>query len=156
MVLAQLLAKINPASAGDLYLATVQGSVLSPKSIEGGALGNLMGYPFREISDIIAGGLDSLYGNENNSYNIRARTVTRLTEFFKSLPEAWKVIIKGSDAMPYEVGNVSGSPLNAQRAFGRLIEDLRNNALISKSTPRNVYEAVLELFQTSSFVLHKP
>jgi len=142
VVLAQLLARINPASAGDLYLATVQGSVLSPKSIEGGALGNLMGYPFREISDIIAGGLDSLYGNENNSYNIRARTVTRLTEFFKSLPEAWKVIIKGSDAMPYEVGNVSGSPLNAQRAFGRLIEDLRNNALISKSTPRNVYEAV--------------
>jgi hypothetical protein len=142
VVLAQLLARINPASAGDLYLATVQGSVLSPKSIEGGAFGNLMGYPFREISDIIAGGLDSLYGNKNNSYNIRARTVTRLTEFFKSLPEAWKVIIKGSDAMPYEVGNVSGSPLNAQRAFGRLIEDLRNNALISKSTPRNVYEAV--------------
>ena len=142
VVLAQLLARINPASAGDLYLATVQGSVLSPKSIEGGALGNLMGYPFREVSDIIAGGLDSLYGNENNSYNIRARTVTRLSEFFKSLPEAWKVIIKGSDAMPYEVGNVSGSPLNAQRAFGRLIEDLRNNALISKSTPRNVYEAV--------------
>ena len=142
VVLAQLLARINPASAGDLYLATVQGSVLSPKSIEGGALGNLMGYPFREVSDIIAGGLDSLYGNENNSYNIRARTVTRLSEFFKSLPEALKVVIKGSDAMPYEVGNVSGSPLNAQRAFGRLIEDLRNNALISKSTPRNVYEAV--------------
>ena len=141
VVLAQLLARINPASAGDLYLATVQGSVLSPKSIEGGILGNLMGYPFREVSDIIAGGLDSLYGNKNNSYNIRARTVTRLNEFFKSLPEAWKVIIKGSDAMPYEVGKVSGSPLNAQRAFGRLIEDLRNNALFSKSTPRNVYEA---------------
>ena len=94
VVLAQLLARINPASAGDLYLATVQGSVLSPKSIEGGVLGNLMGYPFREVSDIIAGGLDSLYGNENNSYNIRARTVTRLNEFFKSLPEAWKVSSK--------------------------------------------------------------
>ena len=135
------LSRINPASAGDLHLATVQGSVLSPKSIEGGGLGNLMGYPFREVSDIIAAGLDSLFGGNNSYYDKRARILTRLKEFYRSIPEVKRIMLQGSDAAPYEVGTVSGSPLNAQRAFGRLVEDWRNNAIISRSTPRNFYEA---------------
>jgi len=144
MFLNEAIAKINPADAADLFISMVQGSVMSPISIVRNVVGNLINYPLREIGDFGAYLIDgALSKDRNNSFNIRARYVERLKAFYKSLPAAQKVLLKGSNVMPYEVGTNIGNPLNFQRAWARIAEDLAAGKVGSALSPRNLTEATI-------------
>jgi len=144
MFLNEAIAKINPADAADLFISMVQGSVMSPISIVRNIVGNLINYPLREIGDLGAYLIDgALSKDRNNSFNIRARYVERLKAFYQSLPAAKKVLLKGSNVMPYEVGNDIGNPLNFQRAWTRIADDLAAGKVGSALSPRNLTEATI-------------
>ena len=144
MFLNEAIAKINPADAADLFISMVQGSVMSPISIVRNVVGNLINYPLREIGDFGAYLIDgALSKDRNNSFNIRARYVERLKAFYKSLPAAQKVLLKGSNVMPYEIATDIGNPLNFQRAWARIAEDLAAGKVGSALSPRNLTEATI-------------
>jgi len=136
--LSKQIGRINPASIADLYISMVQGSVLSTTSIIGNVLGNVINAPLRAVSNMIAKGIDEvLYGGKNNAYNIRARTISRMEEWVKSFPGMWNTMLKGADAKAYELGAVSGSPLNFNRAWREIVEDFSSGGEI-RSIPKNI------------------
>ena len=137
------IARVNPSSAADLYLATVQGAVMGPLSIVRNILGNTINLPLRESSDILSSLLDGVRsGNKNNTYNIQSRTVERVKAFGNSLPNAAKILLKGSEAMPYEIGTDVGNPLNFQRAWRNIVDALAGDYEKSQ-IPRNLYEGTV-------------
>jgi len=139
----QTIARLNPSSAADLFVALVQGSVMAPISIVKNVVGNAINMPLREAAELTAAKIDSaLRGGKNNSYSIKSRTVDRVKEFYNSLPQAAKVIVKGSEAMPYEIGSDVGNPLNFTRAWKNLADAMAGqyeNAPIA----RNIVEATI-------------
>lgn len=137
------IARINPSSAADLYLATVQGAVMGPISIVRNILGNTINLPLRESSDILSSLLDGVRSsNKNNTYNIQSRTVERVKAFGNSLPNAAKILLKGSEAMPYEIGTDVGNPLNFQRAWRNIVDALAGD-YEKAQIPRNLYEGTV-------------
>jgi hypothetical protein len=143
VTLNEQIARLNPSTATDLFISMVQGSVMSPISIIRNIVGNTINIPLRELADVTASGIDmALSGNKKNSYNIRARTLDRIKAFGKSLPQAGKVLLKGSDAMPYELGTDIGNPLNFQRAWGNLF-DAMSGKYPDAPIARNLVEATL-------------
>jgi len=138
----QTIARLNPSSAADLFIALVQGSVMAPISIVRNIVGNTINIPLREASDITASINSALRGGKDNSYSIKSRTVDRVKSFYNSLPQAAKVIVKGSEAMPYEIGSDVGNPLNFTRAWKNLADAMAGqyeNAPIA----RNIVEATI-------------
>jgi hypothetical protein len=139
--------RLNPASATDLYLSLVQGAVMAPLSIWKNTVYNAIRKPPNAISDMLAAGIDSVfYGGENNSYNIRARTVTQIKEFAKSIPDAFKLMLKGSDFNPYELGTSVGSPLNFQRAWRKIADDFASGNYGDAFSPRVLAEGTLGIY----------
>jgi hypothetical protein len=139
----ELISRINPASAADLFISMVQGSVMSPISIVRNVVGNVINMPLREAADLTAAAVDTaLFGRKNSSYDIRARTIDRINSYAKSLPQAAKILIKGSDAMPYELGTDVGNPLNFTRAWKNLFEAM-SGEYQGAPIARNVVEATL-------------
>jgi hypothetical protein len=143
-ILNEQLAKINPADAADLFISMVQGSVMGPISIIRNVVGNAINYPLRELGDAGAAAIDATFSKDkNNSFNIRARTIDRINAIYKSLPAATKTVLKGSNAMPYEPGTDIGNPLNFQRAWRRIAEDMAAGKIGSALSPRNLTEATI-------------
>jgi hypothetical protein len=139
--------RLNPASATDLYVSLVQGAVMAPLSIWKNTAYNAIRKPPNAIADMLAAGIDNaFYGGENNSYNIRARTVTQIKEFVKSIPDAFKVMLKGSDFNPYELGTSVGSPLNFQRAWRKIAEDFASGNYGEAFSPRILAEGTLGIY----------
>lgn len=143
VALNELISRINPSSAADLFISMVQGSVMSPISIVRNVVGNIINAPLRDVSDRLAAAIDSaLFGGKNSSYNYRARTIDRINAFAKSLPQAGKILLKGSDAMPYELGTDIGNPLNFTRAWRNLYEAM-SGQYEGAPIARNIVEATL-------------
>lgn len=143
VALNELISRINPSSAADLFISMVQGSVMSPISIVRNVVGNIINAPLRDASDATAAAIDSaLFGGKNSSYNYRARSIERLNAFAKSLPQAGKILLKGSDAMPYELGTDIGNPLNFTRAWRNLYEAM-SGQYEGAPIARNIVEATL-------------
>lgn len=143
-ILNEQLARINPADAADLFISMVQGSVMGPISVIRNVVGNAINYPLRELGDAGAAAIDgALSKDKNNSFNIRARTIDRINAIYKSLPVAMKTVLKGSNAMPYEPGTDIGNPLNFQRAWRRIAEDMAAGRIGSALSPRNLTEATI-------------
>ena len=143
VALNEQIARLNPSTATDLFISMVQGAVMSPISIVRNLVGNTINIPLRELADVTASGIDmALSGNKNNSYNIRARTLDRIKAFGNSLPQAGKVLLKGADAMPYELGTDIGNPLNFQRAWRNLFDAMSGN-YPDAPIARNLVEATL-------------
>jgi hypothetical protein len=143
VALNEQIARINPSTATDLFLSMVQGAVMGPISIIRNVLGNTINIPLRELADLTAMGIDSaLSGGKNNSYDIRSRTLKRIEAFGKSLPAAKRIMLKGSEGNPYELGSNIGNPLNFQRAWRNLFEAMSGEY---KDVPviRNVAEATI-------------
>jgi hypothetical protein len=144
VILNEAISKINPADAADLFISMVQGSVMGPISIVRNVVGNAINYPLRELGDAGAALIDgALSKDKNNSFNIRARTVDRIDAIGRSLPAVAKTLLKGSNAMPYELGTSIGNPLNFQRAWRRIAEDFANGKIGSALSPRNLTEATI-------------
>jgi len=144
VILNEQLAKINPADAADLFISMVQGSVMGPISIVRNVVGNAINYPLRELGDVGAAAIDATFSKDkNNSFNIRARTTDRIQAIERSLPSFVKTLLKGSNAMPYEVGTDSGNPLNFQRAWRRIAEDMAAGKVGSALSARNLTEATV-------------
>ena len=144
VILNEQLAKINPADAADLFISMVQGSVMGPISIVRNVVGNAINYPLRELGDAGAAAIDATFSKDkNNSYNRRARTIDRIDAIGRSLPAALKTLLKGSNAMPYELGTDSGNPLNFQRAWRRIAEDMAAGKIGSALFARNLTEATV-------------
>lgn len=143
VALNEMISRINPSSAADLFVSMVQGSVMSPISIVRNVVGNIINAPLRDVSDLLAAAIDSaLFGGKNSSYNYRARSIERLNAFAKSLPQAGKILLKGSDAMPYELGTDIGNPLNFTRAWRNLYEAM-SGQYEGAPIARNIVEATL-------------
>jgi hypothetical protein len=143
VALKEMISRINPSSAADLFISMVQGSVMSPISIVRNVVGNIINAPLRDASDATAAAIDSaLFGGKNSSYNYRARTIDRINAFAKSLPQAGKILLKGSDAMPYELGTDIGNPLNFTRAWRNLYEAM-SGQYEGAPIARNIVEATL-------------
>jgi hypothetical protein len=143
VALNEQIARINPSTATDLFLSMVQGSVMGPISIIRNVLGNTINTPLRELADLTAMVIDSaLSGGKNNSYDIRSRTLKRIEAFGKSLPTAKRIMLKGSEGNPYELGSNIGNPLNFQRAWRNLFDAMSGEY---KDVPviRNVAEATI-------------
>jgi len=139
--------RLNPAAATDLYISLVQGSVMAPLSIWKNTVYNAIRKPPNALSDMLAAGIDAVfYGGENNSYNIRARTVTQIKEFAKAIPDAFKVMLKGSDFNPYELGTSVGSPLNFQRAWRKIADDFAAGNYSDAFSPRVLAEGTLGIY----------
>ena len=144
VILNEAISKINPADAADLFISMVQGSVMGPISIVRNVVGNAINYPLRELGDIGAALIDATFSKDkNNSYNRRARTIDRIDAIGRSLPAALKTLLKGSNAMPYELGTSIGNPLNFQRAWRRIAEDFAAGKIGSALSPRNLTEATI-------------
>jgi hypothetical protein len=144
VILNESIARINPADAADLFISMVQGSVMGPISIVRNVVGNAINYPLRELGDAGAALIDATFSKDkNNSYNRRARTIDRIDAIGRSLPAALKTLLKGSNAMPYELGTSIGNPLNFQRAWRRIAEDFAANKIGSALSPRNLTEATI-------------
>lgn len=144
VILNETISKINPADAADLFISMVQGSVMGPISIVRNVVGNAINYPLRELGDAGAALIDATFSKDkNNSYNRRARTIDRIDAIGRSLPTALKTLLKGSNAMPYELGTSIGNPLNFQRAWRRIAEDFANGKIGSALSPRNLTEATI-------------
>jgi hypothetical protein len=144
VILNEAISKINPADAADLFISMVQGSVMGPISIVRNVVGNAINYPLRELGDAGAALIDATFSKDkNNSYNRRARTIDRIDAIGRSLPTALKTLLKGSNAMPYELGTSIGNPLNFQRAWRRIAEDFAAGKIGSALSPRNLTEATV-------------
>jgi len=142
VALNETIARINPSSAGDLFVSLVQGSVMAPISIVRNVVGNAINLPLRETADLTSSLIDmALFGSKNNAYNYRSRLLDRIKAFGQSLPAAQKAILKGSNANPYELGTDIGNPLNFQRAWKNLYDAMSGN--YSGNVARNIVEATV-------------
>ena len=147
VVLVDMIARLNPSTATDLFLSLVQGSVMAPISIAKNTTYNGLRLLATELADMTAAGIDAaLFGGKNNSYDIRSRTLVRMEAFWKSLPAAKKIMLKGSDANPYELGTNIGNPLNFQRAWRMIAEDFASGNYGSAFSPRNLIEGTLGIY----------
>ena len=147
VVLVDMIARLNPSTATDLFLSLVQGSVMAPLSIAKNTVYNGLRIAATELADMTAAGIDAaLFGGKNNSYDIRSRTLVRMEAFWKSLPAAKKIMLKGSDANPYEIGTNIGNPLNFQRAWRMIAEDFASGNYGSAFSPRNLIEGTLGIY----------
>ena len=145
----QAVAEANPASAADLYISTVQGAVMAPLSTVRNVIGNTINIPARELADAAAAVIDAtVTGNKNNIYDINARTIGRIKAFTKALPQAAKVILKGSDAIPYEISTDVGNPLNFQRGWKNVFEAIKQGkeGVLSRKFLRDGYEATFGVY----------
>lgn len=143
VALNEQIARVNPSTGMDLFLSMVQGSVMAPISIVRNVFGNIANVPLRELADMTAAGIDAaLFGGKNNSYDIRSRTLKRIEAFGKSLSAAKRIVLKGSDANPYELGTDIGNPLNFQRAWRNLF-DAMSGEYQNAPVIRNVVEATV-------------
>lgn len=123
MDLVETIARINPSSASDLFISMIQGSVMAPISIVRNVMGNALAMPSRMASATIAASIDNVIsGNKNNPFSIRANVVDRMRAMADSLPEFKRVLLKGSNASPYEINADIGNPLNFQRAWSNIID----------------------------------
>jgi len=142
VALNETIARINPSSAGDLFVSLVQGSVMAPISIVRNVVGNAINLPLRETADLTSSLIDmALFGSKNNAYNYRSRLLDRIKAFGQSLPAAQKAILKGSNANPYELGTDIGNPLNFQRAWKNLYEAMSGE--YRGNVARNIVEATV-------------
>ena len=142
VALNETIARINPSSAGDLFVSLVQGSVMAPISIVRNVVGNAINLPLRETADLTSSLIDmALFGSKNNAYNYRSRLLDRIKAFGQSLPAAQKAILKGSNANPYEPGTDIGNPLNFQRAWKNLYEAMSGE--YRGNVARNIVEATV-------------
>jgi len=123
MDLVETIARINPSSASDLFISMIQGSVMAPISIVRNVMGNALAMPSRMASATIAASIDNVIsGNKNNPFSVRANVVDRMRAMADSLPEFKRVLLKGSNASPYEINADIGNPLNFQRAWSNIID----------------------------------
>ena len=154
--LVKQISRINPSSLADLYLSLVQGSVQGTVSLIGNASGAALSLLLGEPAKMLAYGIDqNLFGGKlGNTYGLRARTTTRLNSLRKSLPEGLKILWKGSEYNPYEIGTNIGTPLNFQRAARNLYDGLFNGA---KDVPklRNLFEATLGIYPDVIFRINQ-
>ena len=142
VALNETIARINPSSAGDLFVSLVQGSVMAPISIVRNVVGNAINLPLRETADLTSSLIDmALFGSKNNAYNYRSRLLDRIKAFGQSLPAAQKAILRGSNANPYELGTDIGNPLNFQRAWKNLYEAMSGE--YRGNVARNIVEATV-------------
>lgn len=142
VALNETIARINPSSAGDLFVSLVQGSVMAPISIVRNVVGNAINLPLRETADLTSSLIDmALFGSKNNAYNVRSRILNRIKAFGESLPAAQRTLLKGSNANPYELGTDIGNPLNFQRAWKNLYDAMSGN--YSGNVARNIVEATV-------------
>ena len=150
------ISRMNPSSLPDLYLALVQGSVQSTTSLVGNLFGNVLGRPFGVISDILAYQIDSnlFKGKLGNTFDLRARTIDRINSLKRSLPEAYRTVLKGSESSPYEAGGDIGTPLNFTRAARNVYDRVFNDA---KDIPllRNAIESTLGIYPDTIFRLNQ-
>ena len=147
VALNEQIARINPSTATDLFLSMVQGAVMAPISIAKNTLYNALRIIPTDIADMTAAGIDAVFfGGKNNSYDIRSRTVKRIEAFAKSLPAAKRIMLKGSDANPYELGTNIGNPLNFQRAWRMIAEDFASGNYGSAFSPRNLIEGTFGIY----------
>jgi len=138
----ETIARINPSSAGDLFVSLVQGSVMAPISIVRNVVGNAINLPLRETADLTSSLIDmALFGSKNNAYNVRSRILNRIKTFGESLPAAQRTLLKGSNANPYELGTDIGNPLNFQRAWKNLYEAMSGE--YRGNVARNIVEATV-------------
>ena len=154
--LVKQISRINPSALADLYLSLVQGSVQGTVSLIGNASGAALSLLLGEPAKMLAYGIDqNLFGGKlGNTYGLRARTTTRLNSLRKSLPEGLKILWKGSEYNPYEIGTNIGTPLNFQRAARNLYDGLFNGA---KDVPklRNLFEATLGIYPDVIFRINQ-
>jgi hypothetical protein len=142
VALNETIARINPSSAGDLFVSLVQGSVMAPISIVRNVVGNAINLPLRETADLTSSLIDmALFGSKNNAYNVRSRVLNRIKAFGESLPAAQRTLLKGSNANPYELGTDIGNPLNFQRAWKNLYEAMSGE--YRGNVARNIVEATV-------------
>jgi hypothetical protein len=142
VALNETIARINPSSAGDLFVSLVQGSVMAPISIVRNVVGNAINLPLRETADLTSSLIDmALFGSKNNAYNYRSRVLNRIKAFGESLPAAQRTLLKGSNANPYELGTDIGNPLNFQRAWKNLYEAMSGE--YRGNVARNIVEATV-------------
>ena len=147
VALNEQIARINPSTATDLFLSMVQGSVMAPISIIKNTAYNALRVIPNDLADMTAAGIDNVFfGGKNNSYDIRSRTVKRIEAFAKSLPAAKRIMLKGSDANPYELGTNIGNPLNFQRAWRMIAEDFASGNYGSAFSPRNLIEGTFGIY----------
>ena len=147
VALNEQIARINPSTATDLFLSMVQGSVMAPISIIKNTAYNALRVIPNDLADMTAAGIDAVFfGGKNNSYDIRSRTVKRIEAFAKSLPAAKRIMLKGSDANPYELGTNIGNPLNFQRAWRMIAEDFASGNYGSAFSPRNLIEGTFGIY----------
>lgn len=139
------IAKANPASITDMFIASVQGGVMAPLAFIRNTLYNAAALPYREAADVSAAGIDALVtGGKNNTYDINARTIERIKSLWDSVPQAMKVVLKGSDAIPYEVGKDVGNPLNFQRAWKNIFAAVKQGDF--RNVLRDGYEATFGIY----------
>lgn len=154
--LVKQISRINPSALADLYLSLVQGSVQGTVSLIGNASGAALSLLLGEPAKMLAYGIDqNLFGGKlGNTYGLRARTTTRLNSLRKSLPEGLKILWKGSEYNPYEIGTNIGTPLNFQRAARNVYDGLFNGA---KDVPklRNLFEATLGIYPDVIFRINQ-
>jgi hypothetical protein len=142
VALNETIARINPSSAGDLFVSLVQGSVMAPISIVRNVVGNAINLPLRETADLTSSLIDmALFGRKNNAYNVRSRVLNRIKAFGESIPAAQRTLLKGSNANPYELGTDIGNPLNFQRAWKNLYEAMSGE--YRGNVARNIVEATV-------------
>jgi hypothetical protein len=150
------ISKMNPSTLPELYLALVQGSVQNTISIVGNFTGAGLSLILGEPAKMLAYGIDkNLFGGKlENTYGLKARTVTRLNSLRRSLPEGLKILQKGSEYNPYEAGSDTGTPLNFTRAARNVYDGLFNGA---KDVPilRNSFEATLGIYPDVIFRINQ-
>jgi hypothetical protein len=154
--LTKQISRMNPSLLPDLYVALVQGSVQSTLSLAGNLYGNIVNRPMSELSAMVAKLVDSslFRGRLGNTYNPRARAFDRINSLRKSVPEAFQILKKGSEAAAYEPGFDMGNPLNFTRAARNVYDRIFNGA---NDIPllRNAVEMTLGAYPDTIFRINQ-
>ena len=154
--LVETIGKINPSLKSDLYVSLVQGSIQSTVSLVGNLFGNVINKPFSEFASVMSAITDSMLfrGRLGSTYDLRARSIDRINSLAKSIPEAKRTLLKGSDVNPYEPGANTGTPLNFVRAGKNLIDKFVKG---DKDIPftRNFIEATLGVYPDMIFRINQ-
>ena len=154
--LTKQISRMNPSLLPDLYVALVQGSVQSTLSLAGNLYGNIVNRPMSELSAMVAKLVDSslFRGRLGNTYSPRARAFDRINSLRKSVPEAFQILKKGSEATAYEPGFDMGNPLNFTRAARNVYDRIFNGA---NDIPllRNAVEMTLGAYPDTIFRINQ-
>ena len=154
--LTKQISRMNPSLLPDLYVALVQGSVQSTLSLAGNLYGNIVNRPMSELSAMVAKLVDSslFRGRLGNTYSPRARAFDRINSLRKSVPEAFQILKKGSEAAAYEPGFDMGNPLNFTRAARNVYDRIFNGA---NDIPllRNAVEMTLGAYPDTIFRINQ-